>query len=416
MQIDNQATAPSAPTSAPQWVEHANERTILLIILALNSVFLTTAMMVMPLGPDISDALQMNPAYVGYLNAAVTLAAAVSGIVFAPFLDKFDRRPLLVISTIVKSVFIVAAGLSQSWLELIVWLVLSAIFAGPATSALMASVIDIVPPQRRGRAMALVGSAFSISAIVGIPVILQLAHMFSWQQVFIIIGVLPIVMSLLVWRVLPSLTAHKNQSKPPFSALFKRPEIIAAFVLVACHMLGHFMLVPNIATHLVFNLDYPRDWLGVLYFAGGITSLLALKFSGKWMDQRSPVALIVALSVVIIVAIVLLFVETSVVPVIFAFMLFMAATSARTSSTMAYVSRFPKPFERAGFMSLQNTVTQLAAGVASVFAAQWLSAGGELADTAVVVDLSGMSSLALFAIVFMCLHPVVFIWLVRKAG
>jgi predicted MFS family arabinose efflux permease len=71
------------------------ERTLVLLVAAVQFVNILDFMMIMPLGPDFAAALGIPTSHIGVLGGAYTLAAAVSGIVGARVLDRFDRRTAL---------------------------------------------------------------------------------------------------------------------------------------------------------------------------------------------------------------------------------------------------------------------------------------------------------------------------------
>ena len=52
-------------------------------------------MMIMPLGPDFVRELDMPADRIGYLAGAATLAAALGSALSAAWLDRFERKPVL---------------------------------------------------------------------------------------------------------------------------------------------------------------------------------------------------------------------------------------------------------------------------------------------------------------------------------
>ena len=61
--------------------------------------------------------------------------------------------------------------------------------------------------------------AFSIAAVLGVPLGLELAHRGSWHTPFIATGALALVASILAWIVLPPMRAHLERiaSQPGLS-------------------------------------------------------------------------------------------------------------------------------------------------------------------------------------------------------
>src|SRR5688572_29617115 len=86
----------AAPISAAS--SFRRERTIVLLVAAVQFVNILDFMMVMPLGPDFANSLDIPMAHIGYLGGAYTVAAAMSGIAGSFFLDRFDRRKALAVT------------------------------------------------------------------------------------------------------------------------------------------------------------------------------------------------------------------------------------------------------------------------------------------------------------------------------
>jgi len=61
------------------------ERSVVLLVAAVQFVNILDFMMVMPLGPDFADSLGIPTSHIGYLGGAYTLSAAVAGLAGALF-------------------------------------------------------------------------------------------------------------------------------------------------------------------------------------------------------------------------------------------------------------------------------------------------------------------------------------------
>src|SRR3954469_7183905 len=72
-----------------------SERAVIFLIGAVQFVNILDFMMVLPLGPFFAGPLGFPASRIGVIGGSYTLAAAVSGIACAFFLDRFDRRNAL---------------------------------------------------------------------------------------------------------------------------------------------------------------------------------------------------------------------------------------------------------------------------------------------------------------------------------
>jgi predicted MFS family arabinose efflux permease len=392
------------PSIAPISVRASarRERAIVLIVAAVQFVNILDFMMVMPLGPDFAKALGIPMAHIGYLGGAYTIAAAVAGIAGSFFLDRFDRRKALAVTILGLVIATAAGGFATGFGSLVIARVFAGAFGGPATAVALAIVSDVVPPERRGRAMGTVMTAFSIASILGVPAGLRAATLFGWRAPFFGVAGLGLVLALVALLAMPSLTGHRDRAH----LLAQRPLAIDRLVVATlCNttlvMLGLFAVIPNISTFLQQNIGYPRERLDVLYFAGGVASVLANRPVGILVDRFGATRVIVAGTFVFATSIFFGFVRPIAAEnVIWIFPLLMLSASLRGVPMQTLATRVPAPAERARFMSAQSAVQHLA------------SAAGAFAASAALSDLpdgrlGGMTEVALAAIGLALFVPLV---------
>ncbi|MDQ3339699.1 MAG: MFS transporter [Myxococcota bacterium] len=321
-------------------------------------------MMVMPLGDDFSKALGIAQSDVGYVAGAYTLAAFASGVIGARFLDRFCRKRVLLVAMLGLAAGTVLGGFAVGLWSMLASRVVAGLFGGPATATSLAIVADVVPVERRGRAMAVVMAGFSVASVIGLPLGLILARHGSWRTPFFVISGLVLVTLVLVWMWMPTLTGHleRTHRRTPALQLLARREIMFGLATTGCVMFSVFSIVPHFPTYLINNLDFPRDQYELLYLAGGIVSFAVLQIAGRWVDRHGSLPVITAGTIVAVTSIVTGFLfEPPFVPVVVAFTLFMASGSLRGVAQSTLSTRLPAPHERAQFMSLQSAVQHAAA-------------------------------------------------------
>src|SRR6202012_4300830 len=72
-----------------------SERSLLLLLAAVQFTHIVDFMILMPLGPQLMRDLHVGPGTISSLVAAYTVSSGVFGLLAAPFIDRFDRRKLL---------------------------------------------------------------------------------------------------------------------------------------------------------------------------------------------------------------------------------------------------------------------------------------------------------------------------------
>lgn len=352
-----------------------SEQSFIWLIGAVQFVNVLDFMMVMPLGPDFADAFDVPNSRLGLVGGSYTLAAAVSGIACSFFLDRFDRKKALVVALIGLVVCTAASGAIGSFEAMLATRWAAGMFGGPASALSLAIISDVIPPERRGRAMGAVLGAFAFASVLGVPAGLELAHLGGWRLPFFAVALAGVCAALLAFVVLPPLTLHLSRARPSGTVfeLLRRPEVAVALLSNGVVMLGHFALVPNLAAYFQYNFGYPRDRLGLLYFTGGIISIGTMRVAG-YLADRIGVSVVATFGTAAYIAVLTLsFISPALsIPVLALFVGFMVASSFRAVPMRALSSRVPDPEERARYLSAQSAVDHLAGAGGAVLGSRLL--------------------------------------------
>ncbi|MGL6645918.1 MFS transporter [Aeromonas caviae] len=342
------------------------------LALLINMLSMGCMMMVMPLGPELVTRLGMLPEQTGYFSGGATLGAALLGLLAAPWLDRVNRKPALLVLLVLRFLLLMACALAEDSQTLLLLFILSGCVAGPLGAILMAAVLDLVPPDERGRRLAYVGMAFSLAAILIVPAALVLAQWSGWQSPFLLFGAGGLLLALLCAIWLPSLPVNRAPAGQGMRQLLGSPLCQGALFILCLQMFGHFLLIPHFANYFQFNLGFPREQIASLYLCGGLASMATMRLCGGWIDQGRAQGAILLTSLALALITLVGFALPAGLPLYLLFTLFMALSSARASTTLAVTAAIPAPHQRAAFMSFQGSVTNVAAGLGSLFSARYL--------------------------------------------
>jgi len=372
------------------------ESRIVLLISAVWFANILDFMMVMPLGPDFARALTISTAHLGYIGGSYTASAAIAGLLGSLVLDRFDRRKALAACLAGLVLSTALGGLAQGFTSLLATRVLAGAFGGPAAAVGLAIISDIIPAERRGKALGKVMGAFSIAAVLGVPIGLQLSEWGGWRMPFFAVAGLGMVIATggIFW--LPSLTGHLASREAGDTLARRARHMLAPGPLMAAGYTGlttltNFMIVPNLASQLQFNLGYPRAWLGLLYMAGGAVTFFSLRLAGRMIDRFGAATVSAIGSVVFIPTLFAIFIDGDALlgpwraavsddirlPVVLMFTCFLLGNSTRNVAMQTLSSKLPAPAERAGFLSILSAVQHLC------------SAAGAMLASTMLVDLPG---------------------------
>lgn len=356
-----------------------DERAILFCVGAVQFVNILDFMVVMPMGPDLATGIGIAPSHLGVVGGSYTAAAAVAGVAASTFLDRFDRRSALVVAMLGLVLGTLAGGFATGLPSLVLARVIAGAFGGPATALSLSIVADVVPAERRGRALGAVMGAFAAASVLGVPLGLELSRRFSFRVPFFFIAVLGLVITLISRSVLPSMRGHLTGAPrpalvPTVRALLGDRSILLAYALTALGAVGMFSLVPNISSYLQFNLGYPRERLGLLYLVGGTLSFFVTRMTGPLVDKLGATTLIAFGTAIFAADVTAGFIMPQPpLPVLVIFVVFMLTGGLRNVAINTLVSRVPRPEQRAGFMSLQSAVSHLASAIGAFGASQLLT-------------------------------------------
>ena len=147
--------------------------------------------------------LQLSDTQIGLMTGlAFALFYATMALPLARAAERMNRPLLLGGCMALWSVFTMACGAAQGFVQLFVARVLVGVGeagSGPASHAL---VTDITPPEKRASALALVGSGQPLGALIGLACGGIAADAFGWRWAFVLAGLPGIVLALLTFLTL----------------------------------------------------------------------------------------------------------------------------------------------------------------------------------------------------------------------
>ncbi len=353
------------------------ERRIVWIAALIQLLNIIDFMMVMPLGPDMAGSLPITNADIGIICGSYTVAVGLSGIICAKFLDAFDRKKVALVTVAGLSLGTLSATFAMGIFSLTAARVLAGIFGGPAAAISLSIVSDVVPPKRRGKAMAVVMGTFSVSSIIAIPFALELARWGTWKTPFYGIFLLGCVILFFIFFYTPSMRGHLQTKKMPMSffKFLQDKNYVYALLMMMTAMISTYAIIPPLSAFLQFNLGYPRASLSFLYLVGGIFSLIFIQAGGRLSDRVGALPTNCLGTIFYIVFLYDGFLHPPVSSVLIIFVVFMSMSMFRNVAATTEASKLPPPHERAAFMSLLSGFQHIGNGLGAFIASTMLTVG-----------------------------------------
>lgn len=359
---------------------------LLLVLTAVQFCHILDFVLMMPLAPMLMRSLHVSAREFGLLVSAYTFAAAASGLLAAAFMDRYDRKRMLLFLLAGFGVGTLLCGLVDDYWLLMAARVVAGSFGGVLAGVVFAIVGDYIRPERRGTAMGVVMGGFSAASVLGLPFGLSLAERGAWETPFLFLAGVTGVVFVIAAVALPAMRGHltgrRKDDPSPFAELLavaREPRHVRAFALTTAIMFSAFTVVPFLSAYLVENVGMPETRLDLIYLVGGIGTIVTGPFLwGPLADRFGHARVFVltaTLGVIPIAAVTNLpRVPMTVILVVTTAMMVMA--SGRMISVTALITGVVEPRRRGSFMSLNSSIQQGAAGAAA-FVAGLLIGGGE---------------------------------------
>ena len=348
-----------------------NERLIIVLLASINFTHILDFMIMMPLGNYLMPYFKLTPQQFTFLVGAYTLTAGVSGFAAAFFVNRYDRKKVLLYGYTGFLLGTIACGIAPSYELLLAARVLAGLFGGLIGAQVLSIVADLIPYERRGAAMGAIMSAFAMASTFGVPFSLYLANIFSWHAPFLLVGILGIVIVPLVWKLVPPMSGHIQEEHGKridvLMSVVKNPTQRLALLFSCLIMMGHFLIIPFINPYMEFNNGYPKSITPMIYLVGGISSFFAANILGRIADKYGKLQVF---SVSVLASLFFVWLITNLPPVHFAialalFGIWFVLATGRGVSAQAMISNVVDPKQRGSFMSFNSSVQQLGTAAAS---------------------------------------------------
>jgi MFS transporter, AAHS family, 4-hydroxybenzoate transporter len=136
----------------------------------------------------IAGVLNLPMSAFGLVFAAGTLGAMLGAMTFGPLADRFGRKRVLIVATVLFGVFTFLIAQADNYSTLILYRILAGLGLGGATPCFLALVSEYVPRQVRGTLVSVLWAAFPLGIMLGGFVNSYLVAAFGWQMIFYVGG------------------------------------------------------------------------------------------------------------------------------------------------------------------------------------------------------------------------------------
>jgi predicted MFS family arabinose efflux permease len=358
------------------------ERPLLICLAFVQFTNVMDFMIMMPLSPLFTAEFGITPTQFGVLVASYSISAGIISFASAFFVDRFDRRKVMLFSYAFFVLGTFACGFSPTYEILLAARIFTGLFGGVLSAVLLSVVGDVVPYERRASAMGIVMGGFAAASILGIPVGSFVASHFSWHVPFFAIGVMGVLVMVGIVKLIPTMTGHIAEAKKKNAwknivEILSASNRLRALLLMTLLMFGHFSIIAYMPKYMVNNVGITKEEVSYIYLAGGLCSIVVLRIVGKLSDRFGSFRVFAVLSVL---ALIPIFLITNLPKESLAIVLVVTSTlfifgGSRGVPCNTLITATAEPHQRGGFLSLNAATQQLAAGFATFLGGALISSG-----------------------------------------
>lgn len=241
----------------------------------------------------IADDLDVSVPAAGALVTANALGLAIGGPLLTFLTTRFDRRHVLLAATTVFVVANLLPAMVADYPVLLVARVVIGAVQGLFIAAAMATATRIVPPERTGRAMAVIISGFAMASALGLPAGTLLGQAVGWRGAFVAVVVAGFVVLVLAAITLPSVPTPGDSGAV---AQARHAFALRVLAVLAVSLLTFAAMLAAI-TYLVPFLDEVTDVSGpavtVFLLVYGAATAIGSFGGGRFADADAARTLIV---------------------------------------------------------------------------------------------------------------------------
>ncbi len=195
----------------------------------LRTILNTAHRMVYPFLPIFARGLGVDISTMSLLMTARSLTGLTSPL-FAPLADRRGRKFGMLLGVIFFTLGVGLVAIHPNIFTLAIALIFAIIGKFLFDPSMQAYFGDRIPYEQRGTALAVTEIAWSMSFIIGVPVMGLLIAKFGWSAPFPVLTVLGLFIFIIIWRIIPHTDTHHepaSNSRAGILAVFSSKPALA---------------------------------------------------------------------------------------------------------------------------------------------------------------------------------------------
>lgn len=232
--------------------------------------------------PLIINDWQVDKTMLGVVFSSSLAGLFVGSLLISNLSDRFGRRTILLISTLLFSILMLITPIAHNLEQLALLRFITGIFLGGIMPNAMAYCAEIVPSKHRVFTMIMISAGFTIGAMLG-GFVATWIKAYGWSAIFYFGGIVPLILFAIMWATLPEslqFLASKPNNESKIRAILRRfyphAEVTEDTAIV----------VPKVETVKASPLELfkeNRTFFTITIWIASMMNLMSLYFLSSWL-------------------------------------------------------------------------------------------------------------------------------------
>jgi AAHS family 4-hydroxybenzoate transporter-like MFS transporter len=222
-------------------------------------------------GPLIAEKFGMRPSALAPAFAAGLVGTMAGALLLSPAADRFGRKTLILISTVIFAVFSLATASAEDLRDLMIFRLLTGVGLGAALPNLISLTSEYSPPRWRASVVTVMSCGFPLGAVIGGFMAGPLISAYGWPAIFVVGGLMPLLILPALIFLMPESQgllgageAARARTPMPVLELFRDGRTLATLLVWIIYGLSFLV------TYFLVN------WLPILLREAGLPLRLAI--------------------------------------------------------------------------------------------------------------------------------------------
>ncbi len=247
----------------------------------------TTEMLPVGLLTSLGAGLHVSAGTAGLAVTLPGLFAAASAPLLPVAVRRADRRTVLCALLLLLAATNLLSALAPHIAVLLLARALVGVCIGGVWAIAAGLGTRLMPPDRAGRATALIFSGIAVASVLGVPAGTFLGSLAGWRWAFAALAGLALAVAAALTLALPPLPPERPVRLGTFPTLLRTPGVSRGLLAIALLVTGHFTAYTYVRPILDRVTGPGAGTISTLLLGYGVAGV-AGTFAGGWLAARDP--------------------------------------------------------------------------------------------------------------------------------